>query len=67
MIAFHMFCHEDGARAREIARDPFADYLRAMDESTRDWADRKTESKDYPDYDKSMRKMRAATLEGQIE
>src|SRR5262249_11834375 len=54
MVAFHMFCHEDARLAREIARPPFEEYFRALNEAVGDWA-RGTTSKDYRDYDKSMR------------
>jgi alkanesulfonate monooxygenase SsuD/methylene tetrahydromethanopterin reductase-like flavin-dependent oxidoreductase (luciferase family) len=67
MIAFHMFCHKDGKAARDIAREPFEDYFRAVSESVSDWTSHKTVSKDYRDYDKSMEKMKSSTLEGQIE
>ena len=67
MIAFHMFCHKDGKVARDIAREPFEDYFKAVSESVSDWTSHKTVSKDYRDYDKSMEKMKASTLEGQIE
>ena len=66
MVAFHMFCHEDGGSRRDIARGPFEQYFRALNEAVGDWA-RGTTSKDYRDYDKSMRKLRSFTLEGQIE
>jgi alkanesulfonate monooxygenase SsuD/methylene tetrahydromethanopterin reductase-like flavin-dependent oxidoreductase (luciferase family) len=66
MAAFHMFCHRDRQRARDIARGPFDGYFRAMAESVSDWVTT-TSSKDYKDYDKSMARMRSVTLEGQIE
>jgi alkanesulfonate monooxygenase SsuD/methylene tetrahydromethanopterin reductase-like flavin-dependent oxidoreductase (luciferase family) len=66
MIAFHMFCHEDAKLARDLARGPFEDYFKASAESTSDWTTGKTVSKDYRDYDKSMAKMQASTLDGQI-
>jgi alkanesulfonate monooxygenase SsuD/methylene tetrahydromethanopterin reductase-like flavin-dependent oxidoreductase (luciferase family) len=66
MIAFHLFCHENGREAREIAGGPFADYFGAMTECTSEWAEGKATSNDYRDYDKSMQKMGAATLESQI-
>jgi alkanesulfonate monooxygenase SsuD/methylene tetrahydromethanopterin reductase-like flavin-dependent oxidoreductase (luciferase family) len=66
MVAFHMFCHEDVRLAREIARPPFEEYFRALNEAVGDWA-RGTTSKDYRDYDKSMRRLRSFTLDGQIE
>jgi alkanesulfonate monooxygenase SsuD/methylene tetrahydromethanopterin reductase-like flavin-dependent oxidoreductase (luciferase family) len=65
MVAFHMFCHEDARLAREIARPPFEEYFRALNEAVGDWA-RGTTSKDYRDYDKSMRRLRSFTLDGQI-
>jgi alkanesulfonate monooxygenase SsuD/methylene tetrahydromethanopterin reductase-like flavin-dependent oxidoreductase (luciferase family) len=67
MIAFHMFCHEDGRRARELARDPYYQYFHVMNESTRDWAERKTVSKDYRDYDRSMGNMSRSNFEDQID
>jgi len=66
MIAFHMFCHEDARLARDIARPPFEEYFRALNEAVGDWS-RGTTSKDYRDYDTSMRKLRSFTLDGQIE
>src|SRR3984893_1624919 len=38
MIAFHMFCHEDARLAREIARPPFEEYFRALNEAAGDWS-----------------------------
>jgi alkanesulfonate monooxygenase SsuD/methylene tetrahydromethanopterin reductase-like flavin-dependent oxidoreductase (luciferase family) len=64
MMAFHMFCHEDATRAKEIARPPFEEYFRALNEAVGDW-ERGT-SKDYRDYDKSARALRSFTLDGQI-
>jgi alkanesulfonate monooxygenase SsuD/methylene tetrahydromethanopterin reductase-like flavin-dependent oxidoreductase (luciferase family) len=66
MIAFHMFCHEDARLAREIARRPFEEYFRALNEGVSDWI-HGTTSKDYQGYEKSMRKLAAFTLDGQIE
>ena len=67
MIAFHMFCYPDARRAREIARAPLEKYFQLISDSTREWIDRTTISKDYRDYDKSMVKMKSSTLERQIE
>jgi alkanesulfonate monooxygenase SsuD/methylene tetrahydromethanopterin reductase-like flavin-dependent oxidoreductase (luciferase family) len=66
MVAFHMFCHEDARLAREIARPPFEEYFRALNEAIGDWT-RGTTSKDYRDYDTSARRLRSFTLDGQIE
>jgi alkanesulfonate monooxygenase SsuD/methylene tetrahydromethanopterin reductase-like flavin-dependent oxidoreductase (luciferase family) len=65
MVAFHMFCHEDQKLSREIARPPFEEYFRALNEAVGEW-ERGT-SKDYRDYDKSARALRSFTLDGQIE
>jgi alkanesulfonate monooxygenase SsuD/methylene tetrahydromethanopterin reductase-like flavin-dependent oxidoreductase (luciferase family) len=65
MVAFHMFCHEDARRAREIARPPFEEYFRALNEAVGDWE--RGSSKDYRDYDKSMRRLRSFKLDDQIE
>jgi alkanesulfonate monooxygenase SsuD/methylene tetrahydromethanopterin reductase-like flavin-dependent oxidoreductase (luciferase family) len=65
MVAFHMFCHEDARLARDIARPPFEEYFRALNEAVGDWE--RGSSKDYRDYDKSMRRLRSFTLDGQIE
>jgi alkanesulfonate monooxygenase SsuD/methylene tetrahydromethanopterin reductase-like flavin-dependent oxidoreductase (luciferase family) len=67
MIAFHMFCHENGQRARDLAREPYYQYFRVMNEATRDWAERTTVSKDYRDYDRSMSTMSRSNFEEQIE
>src|SRR5262249_35309144 len=64
-VAFHMFCHEGAGPAREMARPPFEEYFRALNEAVGDWA-RGTTSKDYRDYDKSMRRLRSFTLDGQV-
>jgi alkanesulfonate monooxygenase SsuD/methylene tetrahydromethanopterin reductase-like flavin-dependent oxidoreductase (luciferase family) len=66
MIAFHMLCHEDPARAREIARAPFNLYFQALNECAGEWATGTT-SKDYRDYDKQAKSLVTATLETQIE
>ncbi|HEY6992206.1 MAG TPA: LLM class flavin-dependent oxidoreductase [Xanthobacteraceae bacterium] len=65
MVAFHMFCHRDARLARQIARPPFEEYFRALNEAVGDWA-RGTTSKDYRDYDTSARRLRSFTLDGQI-
>ncbi|MEX2128533.1 MAG: LLM class flavin-dependent oxidoreductase [Xanthobacteraceae bacterium] len=66
MVAFHMFCHEDARRAREIAFAPFDSYLRAIAEAVSDWTTGPA-SKDYRDYDKTVARMRAVTPESQVE
>jgi alkanesulfonate monooxygenase SsuD/methylene tetrahydromethanopterin reductase-like flavin-dependent oxidoreductase (luciferase family) len=67
MVAFHMFCHDDSRRAREIAEKPFDDYFKALIESTSDWTSGAAKSKDYKGYDQSMAKLQSFTVESQIE
>ena len=63
MLAFHMFCHADAERARAITRAPLHGYFRALTEAARGFA---PGSKDYRDYDKSIDRIKAFTLESQI-
>jgi alkanesulfonate monooxygenase SsuD/methylene tetrahydromethanopterin reductase-like flavin-dependent oxidoreductase (luciferase family) len=66
MIAFHMFCHEDPGRAREIPRSSFDLYFESLVESAGEWT-QGTKSKDYQGYDASISRMKGFSLEGQIE
>jgi alkanesulfonate monooxygenase SsuD/methylene tetrahydromethanopterin reductase-like flavin-dependent oxidoreductase (luciferase family) len=66
MIAFHMFCHEDARKAREIPRPQFEDYFIALFESAGEWT-KGTASKDYKGYDESIGRMKNFTLENQID
>ncbi|MEJ0024756.1 MAG: LLM class flavin-dependent oxidoreductase [Rhizomicrobium sp.] len=65
MVAFHMFCDEDSARAREIARGPFDAYFRTIVEVTSDFATT-PDSSNYRGYKESMSKMDTITLEKNI-
>ena len=65
MLAFHMFCDADGARARAFA-SPFIDaYLHSLVEAASDWLDGRT-SQDYPGYDKVIAKLRESRAADQI-
>jgi alkanesulfonate monooxygenase SsuD/methylene tetrahydromethanopterin reductase-like flavin-dependent oxidoreductase (luciferase family) len=66
MLAFHMLVDRDGERARRVARPRIEAYLKAIVEASSDWVSG-TSSKDYPGYDKMVRKLEAETLETQIE
>jgi alkanesulfonate monooxygenase SsuD/methylene tetrahydromethanopterin reductase-like flavin-dependent oxidoreductase (luciferase family) len=66
MIAFHMFCHADAKRAREIPRPQFEDYFVALFESAGEWT-RGASSKDYKGYADSISRMKNFTLDTQIE
>jgi natural product biosynthesis luciferase-like monooxygenase protein len=65
MIAFHMFCHEDGAKARAIAETPFNNYLRSLVEAASDWTEGLS-SADYPGYDKIIGQLKSASMEKMI-
>ena len=66
MLAFHMFCHQDGKRARELARVPFTNYLKSLVDSACDWTEGLS-SADYPGYDKIIAGLKASSMESQIE
>src|SRR5256885_2797622 len=57
MLAFHLFCDADGARARAFACPFIDDYLHSLVEAASDWLDGRT-SQDYPGYDKGIAKLR---------
>ena len=65
MIAFHMFCHEDGTTAATIARGPLNRYLKSLVDAASDWTTG-TESKDYANYGKMIEKLRADTFESNV-
>ena len=63
MLAFHMFCHEDHAKARDIAREPLNRYLKSLVSAASDWTG--MSSKDYPGYDKIIAGIATETFETQ--
>jgi alkanesulfonate monooxygenase SsuD/methylene tetrahydromethanopterin reductase-like flavin-dependent oxidoreductase (luciferase family) len=65
MLAFHMFCDEDGARARASAGALLDAYLRSLVEAAGDWLDGRA-SADYPGYDRMIAKLRETTAADQI-
>ena len=65
MLAFHMFCDADGARARAFACPFIDDYLHSLVEAASDWLDGRT-SQDYPGYDKVIAKLRESRAADQI-
>ena len=65
MLAFHMFCDEDGGRARAVAGPLLDAYLRSLVEAAADWLDGRV-SVDYPGYDRMIAKLRDATAADQI-
>jgi natural product biosynthesis luciferase-like monooxygenase protein len=65
MIAFHMFCHEDGSKARAIAEQPLHNYLRSIVDAASDWTEGLSSS-DYPGYDKIVEQLKSASMEKMI-
>jgi alkanesulfonate monooxygenase SsuD/methylene tetrahydromethanopterin reductase-like flavin-dependent oxidoreductase (luciferase family) len=65
MIAFHMFCHEDGDEAVRIARDPLNRYLQAIVDAASDWTTGTT-SKDYANYGSMIAKLKEDTFESNV-
>jgi alkanesulfonate monooxygenase SsuD/methylene tetrahydromethanopterin reductase-like flavin-dependent oxidoreductase (luciferase family) len=65
MIAFHMFCDPDGARAQAIAAPLIDNYLRSLVDAASDWLDGRT-SQDYPGYDKIIAGLRASNAADQM-
>ncbi|MAF48800.1 MAG: LLM class flavin-dependent oxidoreductase [Rhodospirillales bacterium] len=66
MLAHHMFCHEDDAKALEISRDPLNRYLRSLVSSASTWMEG-TSSDDYPGYDKIIAMLAKETTETQMQ
>jgi alkanesulfonate monooxygenase SsuD/methylene tetrahydromethanopterin reductase-like flavin-dependent oxidoreductase (luciferase family) len=65
MLAFHMFCHEDGETARDIARAPLNNYLHSLVDAAGEWIDGLS-SKDYPGYDKVIAKLKETDMESMV-
>jgi alkanesulfonate monooxygenase SsuD/methylene tetrahydromethanopterin reductase-like flavin-dependent oxidoreductase (luciferase family) len=65
MIAFHMFCHRDGAEARRIAMPLVDNYLHSLADAASDWLDGRT-SQDYPGYERIIAGLRASNAAEQI-
>ena len=65
MLAFHMFCDEDGARAHAVAGPLLDAYLHSLVEAAGDWLDGRT-SADYPGYAQMIDKLRQSTAADQI-
>jgi alkanesulfonate monooxygenase SsuD/methylene tetrahydromethanopterin reductase-like flavin-dependent oxidoreductase (luciferase family) len=66
MLAFHMLCHDDGARAAQIAREPMNRYLKSLVDGASHWLGG-ANSADYPGYDKIIASLKEETFETQVE
>jgi alkanesulfonate monooxygenase SsuD/methylene tetrahydromethanopterin reductase-like flavin-dependent oxidoreductase (luciferase family) len=60
MVAFHMFCDADGARARALAAPLLDAYLQSLADAASDWLDGYA-SADYPGYGRIVAALREAT------
>ena len=65
-LAFHMFCHEDGEKAAEIAREPLNRYLKSLVDAASDWTTG-TASKDYANYDKIIAQLKQENFDTQVD
>jgi len=65
MIAFHMFCDQDGERARRIAAPLIDNYLHSLVDAASDWLDGRA-SQDYPGYDRIIAGLRASNAADQM-
>jgi alkanesulfonate monooxygenase SsuD/methylene tetrahydromethanopterin reductase-like flavin-dependent oxidoreductase (luciferase family) len=65
MLAFHMYCAEDGEKARAYASPLLDRYLHSLVDAASDWLDGRT-SADYPGYDKIIAKLEQSNAAEQI-
>jgi alkanesulfonate monooxygenase SsuD/methylene tetrahydromethanopterin reductase-like flavin-dependent oxidoreductase (luciferase family) len=65
MLAFHMYCAEDGAEARAYAAPLLDRYLHSLVDAASDWLDGRT-SADYPGYDRIIAKLEESNAAEQI-
>ncbi|MBM3489375.1 MAG: LLM class flavin-dependent oxidoreductase [Alphaproteobacteria bacterium] len=66
MLAFHMFCDRDPARAAAVAREPLNRYLASLVDAAGHWLGG-TRSADYPGYDRIIAGLKAESFESQRE
>ena len=62
MLAFHMFCHQDGAAARAIARGPVNHYLSSLVAAASGWVEGASSS-DYPGYEQIIAGLKRDTFD----
>jgi alkanesulfonate monooxygenase SsuD/methylene tetrahydromethanopterin reductase-like flavin-dependent oxidoreductase (luciferase family) len=56
MLAFHLYCAEDGTAAREVAAPLLDGYLASLAAAAADWLDGQA-SQDYPGYDRMIARL----------
>lgn len=62
MLAFHMYCDEDGEAARDFAREPINHYLHLLAEAASEWITG-PQSADYAGYDKMIAKLKESSFD----
>jgi alkanesulfonate monooxygenase SsuD/methylene tetrahydromethanopterin reductase-like flavin-dependent oxidoreductase (luciferase family) len=65
MLAFHMLCHDNQAKAERIARAPLERYLRSLVAAASDWITG-ANSADYKGYDQVIAALSAETFDTQV-
>ena len=66
MLAFHLYCAEDGDKARDFASPFLNRYLASLVDAAGDWLDGRI-SQDYPGYDKVIAKLKQSNAAEQIQ
>jgi alkanesulfonate monooxygenase SsuD/methylene tetrahydromethanopterin reductase-like flavin-dependent oxidoreductase (luciferase family) len=66
MLAFHMYCEEDGDTARATAKPFIEGYFHSLVDAASDWVDG-AKSDDYPGYAATMNKLKQTNMQEQIE
>ncbi len=66
MLAFHMYCHEDDAESRRIARDPINRYLKSLVDAAKGWVEGAS-SNNYKNYGKMIEMLDRETFESQVD
>jgi alkanesulfonate monooxygenase SsuD/methylene tetrahydromethanopterin reductase-like flavin-dependent oxidoreductase (luciferase family) len=65
MLAFHLYCAEDGNEARDFAAPLLDRYLASLVDAAADWLDGRI-SQDYPGYDKVIASLKQSNAGEQI-
>jgi alkanesulfonate monooxygenase SsuD/methylene tetrahydromethanopterin reductase-like flavin-dependent oxidoreductase (luciferase family) len=66
MLAFHLYCAEDGKAARDFGSPHLDRYLASLVDAAADWLDGRISS-DYPGYDKVIARLQQSNAAEQIQ
>jgi alkanesulfonate monooxygenase SsuD/methylene tetrahydromethanopterin reductase-like flavin-dependent oxidoreductase (luciferase family) len=67
MLAFHMYCAESEAKAREDSEADLDYYLSSVVEAASDWTGGGSSTKDYPGYDKLIAEFAKESWQTQVD